>query len=170
MLDNIKNFFISFINWIFIGKPLYKKIIRWLWYGVFLSLVPYLMVILFWLIAGYEISILETLPDYLLVTFAVAVNALSLETDSEKKISDDARSIFKTLSGITLFATAIFYFGMFNYDFSSAVIYALLKENIGNVSILKKGVTVALGVNIFLGIVMEICDFAIKQKPKKTPK
>ena len=166
MCSSIIKHFISFCKWIWRGKPLYKKIIRWLWYGVFLSFVPYLMVILFFLIVGYKIDILNTLPDYLLVTFAVAVNALSMETDDEKEINSDIRSVFKTLSVVTLFVTAIFYFGIFNYDFMSKVIFELLKKNIENVSILEKGVTIALVLNILFGILMEICDFAIKRKSK----
>lgn len=164
-LQKTKEKIIKVVHW-FKRTELISKICRWLWYGVFLSLLPCLILYIFNRIVGYNMKVVETLPDYLLLTFAIAVNALANETDKEKCLNPKIRKVFKFFSRATLFSSIVFYIGLFNEGFIAPNITALLMKNESSVLILYKCVTVALIVNIILGILIEISNAILMDKKR----
>lgn len=141
------------------GDALYDKIERWLIYGVALSLAPYFVTLLLFKIIGYKVNILDMLPDYLLVTFAVAVNAHSYASDEKKCVGKRLRKFSSIFSAVTMSLTFVVYFGLFNDNFISSAIYDLMKKNTSNIADFNKYVRYALYVNIIIGVIVEISDF-----------
>lgn len=162
----IRKFGANTFSW-FKRTGLLKKIVRWIGYGVILSWLPYGLMLTFNWIVGYEVEVLTKLPDYLLIAFAIAVNALHNETDQSKKLHKTIRDIFKVFSVCSLFACIILYVGLFNDGFISPLITTRLKENYDKVLWLHRGTTVVLITNIVFGIIIEISDAITKANTKK---
>lgn len=74
------------------------KIIRWLFFGVIVSLLPYWFVLSLYPASDLLTSELDSLLDLLLISIAVLANAINLFWDNKKKIS----GLFQTLSLIFL--------------------------------------------------------------------
>lgn len=88
-----------------------KAIARWMGFGVVLSALPFLLAIGFYKIVGLEVERTEYIPDLLLVTFAIAVNALSSATDGFK--NKVLSTIFSILSLISMIICSCGYFFLF---------------------------------------------------------
>lgn len=85
---------------------MFVKLLRWFWFGVLLSILPFILVLLFYMILDYDITAIEFVPDLILVSFAVAVNLGSLsQWDATKnKNLHAACSVFSYLSMLLCFA------------------------------------------------------------------
>ena len=132
-----------------------EKIFRWLKYGVVLSFAPLALVWLLSTIIGYEIDILDAVPDILLIGFAVAVNALCYETDDEKKMDDRKRKIFQNISRLTMVVCLVLYFGLFNGEILGAEIKKQLETRKQIVFFVGVGVFISVLVNALLGVLIE---------------
>lgn len=133
-----------------------KKVRQWLLYGVAFSFVPYGLVQLTNFLVGYPVSIIDTFPDYLLITFAVAGNALGVVEDTDKKIKDNTRIRFQHISWFTLIVTIALYFALFNDSFATSRVSALIeKYSIGLVTV-KMGIDILLLINILGVIAFEV--------------
>lgn len=110
--------YISFNGYIISGdeySTMVIKLYRWIVFGVLFSVLPFmLMVIRNWVI-NHEIFELEYLLDLLLITFAIAVNALSLIADNGKQIHTGMRIVCGGLSGLSMLICASLYFSFFEY-------------------------------------------------------
>lgn len=96
---------------------MFEKISRWLVYGVLLSVGPFtLLVVRNWIVDNRVLE-LEYLLDLLLITFAIAVNALSLITDKGKKIRKEIKGVCEFLSGLSMLFCIAIYFSFFENCF-----------------------------------------------------
>lgn len=93
------------------GYIMGRAIARWIGFGVILSMLPFLLAIGFCRIVGLEVEQTEYIPDLLLVTFAIAVNALSSTTDGFK--NKVLSAIFSILSLISMIICSCGYFFLF---------------------------------------------------------
>lgn len=88
-------------QWLKKHEAIFIKIIRWLIFGVIVSLLPYWFVLSLYPASDLLTSELESLLDLLLISIAVLANTVNLFWGKEKKIS----SIFRTLSLVFLIIT-----------------------------------------------------------------
>lgn len=124
-----------------------EKIFRWLLYGVFLCLIPLLLIAIFDWIAGYDFKLLRLkyVPDFLLMTFAIASNALSYATDKEKKVSNIIKNFCKLFSILSMFYCVVIY----------ARIIDISKIKIDRQETLRTLAIILCVINIIEGIVLE---------------
>lgn len=133
-----------------------EKIFRWLKYGVVLSFAPLVLVWLLSTIIGYDINIMDAIPDILLIGFAVAVNALCYETDDEKNMKKYKRKIFQNISRFIMVVCLVLYFGLFNGEILGAEIRQQLETRKQIVFFVGVGVFISVLVNALLGVLIEI--------------
>lgn len=93
---------------------MFIKLFRWILFGVIFSILPFTLVVICTWGTNHKILELEYLLDLLLITFAVAANALSLTKDDEKQIRPGMRMICETLS----FISSIYCISIYLYFFS----------------------------------------------------
>lgn len=96
---------------------MFIKILRWIYYGVVLSIVPFTLVLVRNWVIGNKVPTIDYFLDLLLITFAIAVNALSLVTDKSKQIWEEMRSVCKILASLSVIVCIALYFSFFEYCF-----------------------------------------------------
>lgn len=141
------------------GYTWYQKVIRWIKYGVFLSVFPFLLPAIFEHILGYPFDLfrLEYIPSFLLTAFAIATNARSYSTD-EEKIPDGEKKVFQSIRGA--FSTICYY--SMGYSFVVYIVYTLIKrlaeeKIVDNIWInLCNFAAVTILINLFIGAFIEI--------------
>ncbi len=92
-----------------------NKILRWLYYGVVLSVLPFTLVLIRNLASNKSVPMIDYFLDLLLITFAVAVNALNIVTDKAKQMSEVMRTACKILSNLSVIFCIAMYFSFFEY-------------------------------------------------------
>lgn len=92
---------------------MFVKILRWVLFGVVLSIIPFTLVVIRNWVIDHKVLELEYLLDLLLITFAIAVNALSLITDNEKQIRMEMRVLFGIVSGVSMLICIAMYFSFY---------------------------------------------------------
>ncbi|MCM1342643.1 MAG: hypothetical protein NC305_04155 [Lachnospiraceae bacterium] len=142
-----------------------EKIGRWLKYGVLLSFAPMALMKMLSMIVGYDFDVVDATPDMVLLGFAVAVNALSYETDNEKMINEHARNFFQNISRVIMLVCVALYFGLFNYRILGDEIKKRLEARGDIVSFVGALVLGSVFVNAVFGIVIEW--FSTKGAAKK---
>lgn len=94
-----------------------NKILRWIYYGVVLSVLPFTLVLIRNWVSGNSVPMIDYFLDLLLITFAIAVNALSIVTDKAKQIWEVMRTTCKILSSLSVIFCIAMYFSFFEYCF-----------------------------------------------------
>ena len=94
---------------------MFIKLSRWILFGVIFSILPFTLVVLCNWGINHKIYELEYLLDLLLITFAIATNALSLITDDGKQIHPGMKMICGALSIISMLLCISMYFYFFEY-------------------------------------------------------
>ena len=144
------------------------KCIRWLFFGCLFSAIPYLLSLWFYNFVGYEMDSFDYVPDYLLIVFAIAGNAISNVTDRSKRIPITVRWILAIASTISAGFCLINYFALFNYDFISLLIVELLKNDpvkLKSIHVLARRI---LWGNVIIGLAAELIpEFQKRRKKKK---
>lgn len=176
-----------------------NKILRWAYYGVVLSVLPFTLVLVRNWVSGENVPMIDYFLDLLLITFAVAVNALSIVTDKAKQIWEAMRTVCKILSDISAFFCIAMYFSFFEYcflsdklldqfmkiDFSAENIslnqdalkeFEMLKQLVEELSPKNEQLItfiiisiVLLVINTIIGIVVEVVDTRRGEKEHKSP-
>lgn len=100
------------------------KSIRWIVFGVLSSAFPFIVVVACYWLMNDEMLELEYLLDLLLITFAVAANAINLMIDDEKQIRKEIRVFLGVLSGISM----LFCLGTYLVFFQNCFLNAKLLE------------------------------------------
>lgn len=85
----------------------------WIVFGVMLSCLPPVLTWAFWFVIGCDITILDMLPDCLLLSFAVAVNAYDCARAYNGKYGIKRKFLGKTISVFIMFICFAFYFGLY---------------------------------------------------------
>lgn len=91
-------------QWLKDHKAMCIRIIRWVIFGVVVSLLPYWFMLSLYPASDLATSELDSLLDLLLICIAVLANAVNLFWGNEKKISE----IFKALSGVILIIVLLY--------------------------------------------------------------
>lgn len=91
------------------------KILRWLYYGVILSVVPFTLVLVRNWVIGNQVPKIDYFLDLLLITFAIAINALNIVTDKAKQIWEEMRIVCRILSSLSVIFCIAMYFSFFEY-------------------------------------------------------
>lgn len=97
------------------GYSKFGKVLRWLFYGVILSCVPFLVAAAYEWYIGYNFNVLkvEYLPGFVTITFSVAANACGYATDREKSSEcpsfENIKPVFLFLAIVSLCACLLFY-------------------------------------------------------------
>jgi len=93
------------------GYSKVEKVLRWLFYGVILSCVPFLMAAGYEWYIGYEFELfrIEYVPGFVTITFSVAANTCGYATDIEREFVQGAKRVFKFLSAGSLCLCLLFY-------------------------------------------------------------
>lgn len=90
------------------------RIGRWLCFGVFFSVFPWLLVMIGYHSLGRPLEGKDYIPDLLLVTFAVAVNALSSVCGRHTK-NETIENFCLFISGVSMLVCCGFYFLLIGY-------------------------------------------------------
>lgn len=88
-----------------------QKIFRWLKYGVIVSIVPFLLSVIYewWAYANFQLLNPKYLPDFILVVFAVSACVRSNATDIERDFPESKKSFFAQCSLFTVMLCVAFY-------------------------------------------------------------
>lgn len=144
----------------FFKCSLWIKIRNWLLYGVLWSFIPIFFLVICKVIIGYNVSMSDLMPDYLLIVFAVSVNLLGNTVDCKESIEEDKR---KNIAGFSRFSMAIcacFYLAFFS-EFVSRDIIAIFGSQERPLMYLFAGITAIL-------IVLAISGIVLKRREEKT--
>lgn len=88
-----------------------EKIGRYLFYTVLLSMAPFLLsaIYIWWIGYGFNLFKPEYIPDFVLITFAVAANVCGCATDIERNFSEKGKRGFAGLAVLSLLGCVFFY-------------------------------------------------------------
>lgn len=144
---------------------MFDKVYRWIVFGVAVSLIPYLLTLLFNWIVGYDFNPSESMPDVLLITFAIGCNALSNEIYAFEGFPNILRKIFITLTSGSLIFCLGLYFTLFNnYGFLSESTRNKLNLEMNRVYFIFYVTIAIIIINTLLGLVIIVLEKIIKNK------
>lgn len=95
-------------------KSMCIKIVRWIIFGVIVSLLPYWFMLSLYPASDLAASELDSLLDLLLISIAVLANAVNLFWGNEKKISEVFKALSVVILIITMFYCAYTYGALFD--------------------------------------------------------
>lgn len=165
------------------------KISQWLCFGVFFSAIPLIVVLFIYHTMGYKVEELEYIPDLILVSFAVAVNALgsAYSKGTKNEIIEGIGMFLSLVSMLICFAGYFVLVGRvidLNEELkkleimteekpellSEAVpeIKLFLEQNVNNIqwSIYRCLALILIIINAILGVIMEIKQFLQEKKER----
>ncbi|MDE6626699.1 MAG: hypothetical protein K2K56_10090 [Lachnospiraceae bacterium] len=100
-------------NWFQDHETLLMKILRWILFGVGVSMLPFLFMIFRNWLSDLVVMDIDYLPDLLLIIFAISAGAINLLWDSEKKISKIAKAVGVAVLAVVMLCCAVTYASLF---------------------------------------------------------
>lgn len=156
----MKEWFIKIYNILWIAR-------HWIFFGVILSFLPPGLVWLFKYITGCDITIPEIIPDSLLLSFAVAVNALGCSVEYQGS-GVKRKGWGEAVSLLFMLFCAVFYFGLYMSSKGDTIdLISVFASSKSKPNLLLFLIFISFLSNIIVGIVIKWAEYMDNQNGSK---